>query len=406
MNEIRIGKWTISRDFLLFLIASALLGIAVAVESISFANRLAEDFEFTIRQRTFLEIPRELPGLMVFLVIGALAFLGDIRTAALGNILGGIGLFAFGLVPSGFWPVVVTMMIFSMGQHIWLPLSGAIAMTFADDKNVGRRLGEIASVSTVILIISSVVLYIMFEFFDMPFSTAFIIGAVAMVLAGIVLLSMSPGPKKAKKERFVIKKKYTNFYLLAVFFGARRQITFTFVTWLIITIYDQPVQTIAILFFITNVISVFFRPLLGIFIDKLGERFVLVFEGGLLLISCLGFAFARPLFSPTVALIVVAACFIIDNIFSIGAQMARTTYVRKLADDQNEVSGTLSFSISLDHIFTMSLPFVVGLLWDWNPDTGYRYVFMVGALISAGCIFFANRIRIPKREPAQSESAS
>jgi len=404
MNEIRIGKWTISRDFFLFLLASALLGISVAVESTSFANRLYEDLGFTITQRAALEFPRELPGLLVFFVIGALAFLGDIRTSAFANILGGIGLFAFGLVPAGFWPVVVTMMIFSMGQHIYLPLSGAISMTFATEKNLGRRMGEIQSVSTIVLVLTSVALYIMYEFFDVPFSVAFIIGAISMVLAGIVFLFMSPGPKKTKKERFIIKKKYTNFYFLAVFFGARRQITFTFVTWLIVTIFEQPATTIVILFFITNVISIFLRPILGIFIDKLGERFVLVFEGGLLLISCLGFAFARVLFSPSVALIVVSVCFVIDNMFSIGAHMARTTYVRKLADDQNEVSGTLSFSISLDHIITMSMPFFAALLWEWNPATGYVYVFIFGALISAVCMIFANRIRIPKREAPPSET--
>jgi len=400
MNEVRIGKRSINRDFLLFLIASALLGISVAVESTSFANRLAEDLGFTTMQRTALEFPRELPGLLVFFIIGALAFLGDIRTAAVGNILGGIGLFAFGLVPSGFWPVVVTMMIFSLGQHIYLPLSGAIAMTFAKEGNMGRRLGEIQSVSTIVLILTSVVLYILYAFFETPFSVAFTIGAISMVAAGVVFFFMSPGPKKTKKERFVIKKKFTHFYFLAVFFGARRQITFTFVTWLLVTIYDQPATTIVILFFITNVISVFFRPLLGIFIDRLGERFVLVFESGLLLVSCFGFAFAKVVFSPSVALIIVAACFVIDNLFSIGAQMARTTYVKKLSSDQNEVSGTLSFSISLDHVFTMSMPFFAGLLWEWNAETGYIYVFLVGAILSIGCMLLSNGIRIPKREEA------
>jgi len=290
-----------------------------------------------------------------------------------------------------------------MGQHIYLPLSGSIAMTFATEKNLGRRLGEIQSVSTIVMILASVALYIMYEFFEVPFSVAFTLGAISMVLAGCVFFFMSPGPKKTKKERFIIKKKYRHFYFLAIFFGARRQITFTFVTWLIVTIYGQPASTIVILFFVTNVISVFFRPLLGIFIDRLGERFVLVFEGGLLLISCLGFAFAKVLFSPSVALIIVSVCFVIDNLFSIGAQMARTTYVRKLADDQNEVSGTLSFSISLDHIFTMSMPFFVGLLWEWNAQTGYIYVFLVGVVISIMCMVLANGIRIPARKRTQGE---
>ena len=209
MKEIRIGKFSISRDFLLFLIATALLGVTMAVENTSFANRLAEDLEFTTMQRTLLEIPRELPGLILFLVIGALAFLGDIRTAAIGNILGGIGLFAFGFVQPGFWPAAITVFVYSMGQHIYFPLQGAISMTFAKDENLGRRLGEIQSVNTAALIVTAAVLYVLYNFVDIPFSAAFSIGAVAMVLAGLTFLLMSPGPRKTGKKKIVVKKAAT-----------------------------------------------------------------------------------------------------------------------------------------------------------------------------------------------------
>ena len=396
MNEIRIGKATISRDFLLFLIASALLGVTFAVESTSFANRLAEDLGFTTTQRASLEIPRELPGLLVVFITAALAFLGDVRTSAVGNIIGGFGLLAFVLVPAGYWPVVVTMMIYSMGQHIYLPLQGAISMTFAKEGSLGRRLGEIQSVNTAALLLTAIVLYILYAVFDIRFWVTFTIGAVAMVLAGVVFLFMSPGPRKEKHQRFVFRKKYMLFYAIAFFFGARRQITFTFVAWLIITVYNQPATTMTIFFFITSAISVFFRPLLGRFIDKFGERFVLMFEAVLLFVSCFGFAFAKTLFSPSVALVIVGFCYIIDNQFSAGAGMARTTYVKKLSEDQNEVSGTLSLSISLDHVITMSLPITIVALWERNPDTGYIYVFMVGAVISAICLALASKIRVPQ----------
>jgi predicted MFS family arabinose efflux permease len=382
---------------MLFLIVNALLGVTMAVESTSFANRLVEDLGFTTIQRATLEFPRELPGLLVVFVIGALSFLGDIRTSAIGNIFGGIGLFAFGLVPSGFWPVVITMMIFSMGQHIFLPLQGAIGMTFAGEGNFGRRLGEIQSVNTVALILTTGVLFLLYRFLDIPFVVAFTAGAIAMILAGVVLLFMDPGPPRPKAQRFVYRKKFILFYALSIFFGARRQITFTFVTWLIVTIYDQPVTTVTMLFFIMSFVSIFFRPLLGMFVDRMGERFVLVFEGLLLIVASFGFAFARVLFSPSVALVIVSVCFIIDNLFNIGAGMARTTYVRKLAVDQGEISGTLSFSISLDHIITMTMPFFAALIWEMNVDTGYVYVFIGAAVISVICVILANRIRVPEK---------
>ena len=394
MKEIRIGKFTISRDLLLFLIASALLGVTSAVESSSFANRLAEDLQFTVTQRTLLEIPRELPGLLVVFVIGALAFLGDVRTAAIANILGGVGLFVFGMVPSGYWPVVITMMVFSMGQHLYMPIQGAISMSFARDGNIGRRLGEIQSVNTAALILTAAVLYFLYRFVKIPFVVSFTIGAIAMVLAGIVFLFMSPRKSEVRKQRFVFHKKFSLFYVLSIIYGARKQITYTLTPWLLITVYNQPASTMTMLFFFVAVVNVFLRPWLGRMIDHKGERFALVLEASLLLFACFGFAFARVLFAPDVALIVVSSCYVIDHIIA-GAGMARTTYVRRLTDDPTEVSATLSLGISLDHAIAMSMPAFAGMLWARDPGSGYVYVFIGGIGISIINLILSNRIRLP-----------
>ena len=395
MKEIRIGKKVISRDFLLFLIASALLGVTMAVESTSFANRLVEDLKFTITLRTLLEIPRELPGLLVVFIVGALAFLGDVRTAAVANILGGLGLFAFGLIPSGYWPVVATMMVYSMGAHMYMPVQGALSMSFAKDGKIGRRLGEVQSVNTAALIVTAASLYFLYRFLNIPFVVSFTIGAVAMVAAGVLFLFMSPRQTEIRKQRFVFNKKFKLFYFLCIVYGARKQITITFVPWLLITVYDQPVSTITMLFFIVAIINVFFCPWLGGLIDRKGERFVLMLEAILLLLACLGFAFSRVLFTETVALVIVSCCYVIDNLFS-GAGMARTTYVRRLTDDPSEVSATLALGISFDHVISMSMPALAGMLWATNMGVGYIYVFCGGLVISVLNLLLSNRIHVQR----------
>lgn len=405
MKEIRLGKTVISRDFLLFLIASALLGVTTAVEHSSFANRLVEDLNFTISERTLLEIPRELPGLLVVFLAGALAFLGDVRTAAIANIVGGIGLFVFGLVPSGIWPVVITMMLFSTGLHLYMPIQGALGMSFAKDGNIGRRLGEIQGVNTAALIITAATLYFLYRFVNIPFVVSFTIGAVAMVMAGVVFLFMSPGQTEKRKQRFIYKKKYRLFYVLSIVFGARKQITYTFVPWLLITIYGRPVSTITMLFFIVSAMNVFFRPWLGGLIDRKGERFVLTMEAVLLFIACLGFAFSKLLFPETVALVIVSGCYVIDNLFA-GAGMARTTYVRRLTDDPSEVSATLSLGISLDHVISMSMPAFAGILWSMDTGFGYVYVFAGGIIISVLNLILSSRIRVPDRSGEQSSAGT
>jgi len=395
MEEIRIGKRSITRDFLLFLIASALLGVMAAVENTSFSNRLVEDLNFTINQRTLLEIPRELPGLLVVFIIGALYFLGDVRIAALANILGGFGLFAFGLIPSGYWPVVATMMVFNLGTHMYMPIQGAISMSFAKAGNIGRRLGEVQSVNMATLIIASAGLYILYRFVNIPFVVSFTIGAIAMVLAGVLFLFMSPGKTTIRKQRFIFNKKYSIFYILSVLHGVRKQITYVFVPWLLITVYDQPVTTITILFFVVSTLNIFIRPLLGSLIDRLGERFILIMEGALLLVACLGFAFSKLIFPESVALIIVSCCYVIDHL-STGAAMARTTYVRRLTGDASEVSATLALGVTFDHVLAISMPAFAGMLWATNMGSGYVYVFIGGLVVAVLNMIISNRIRVPE----------
>jgi len=395
MKEIKIGKRVISRDFLLFLIASALLGVTMAVENTSITNRLVEDLHFTVEQRTMLEMPRELPGLLVVFLVGGLAFLGDVRTAAVANIVGGLGLFAFGFVPSGFLPVVATLMIYNMGTHIYMPMAGTISMSFAKDGKIGRRLGEIQSVNMAALILTAGSLFLLYRFLNIPFVVSFTVGAIAMILAGILFFFIGPLQKAPRRKRFVFKKKYKLFYMLCLVFGMRKQITITFVPWLIVTVYNQPVITITILFFTVSVINVFFRPWLGGFIDRKGERFVLILEAIIIIVACLGFAFSKLIFPENVALFVVAGCYLLDNMVS-GAGMARTTYVKRLSDDPSEVSATLAMGISLDHVLSMSVPTFAGLLWATNMGQGYIYVFCAGLGIAVLNLLISNRIRVPK----------
>ena len=395
MKEFKVGKRVISKDFLLFLIATALLGITMAVEGTSFSNRLVEDLNFTITQRTFLEIPRELPGLLVVFVIGALAFLGDVRTAAVANILGGIGLFTFGLIPSGYWPVVGTMMVYSMGSHLYMPISGALGMSFAKDGKIGRRLGEVQSVNITVLILTTAILYLLYRFVNIPFVVSFTIGAVAMVLAGVLFLFMSPGQSTIRRQRFIIRKKYSLFYLMCILHGVRKQITFVFVPWLLITIYNQPVTTITILFFVVSILNIFFRPWLGSLIDRKGERFVLMLEGALLLLACIGFAFSKLILPENIALIAVSCCYVIDHL-STGAGMARTTYVRRLTSEASEVSATLALGITFDHILAITMPVFAGMLWESNMGEGYVNVFIAGLGVAILIMILSSRIRITK----------
>ncbi|MBR0599194.1 MFS transporter [Clostridiales bacterium BAD-6] len=392
MNKVKIGKYEISADLFIFLVISVLLGVVAAVESTSLANRLYEDLDFTVMQRSLLETPRELPGLLAVVFFGMLNGLGDMRIAAVANIIGGIGLLFFGLVPNHFYLVLFFLVIYSVGQHLYLPLSSTIAMGFAEGENFGKRMGQVQGLGSLSIIITSGLLYILYRFFHVTYQVVFVIAAFAMALAGVLFFFIKNGGKKIICEkRFVFHKEFKLYYILSTINGARKQITLTFVPWLIIDVYHQPVTTITMLFFIVCVISIFFKPWFGDLIDKKGERYALQFEAVIMFVACIGFVFAKSLGSFTIALIVVGISYVADKLME-SASMARATYVRKHSHDPAEVARTISMGVSMDHLVSMFVPVFAGYVWYSNGPNGYRYVFLGALVISFVNFMIASKL--------------
>ena len=118
----------------------------------------------------------------------------------------------------------------------------------------------------------------------------------------------------------------------------------------------------------------------------LSEAFILIF-------ICLGYAFSKKLFPETIALFITFGCFVIDQLLmSVG--MARATYIKKIALDPKDISKTLTMGVTIDHVFSIAIALVSGLIW---LKFGYEYVFIVGGVIAFINLISASRIRIPKK---------
>jgi len=395
-NKIKIGRFEISSDLFIFLVISVLLGIVAAVESTSLANRLYEDLDFTVMQRSFLEAPRELPGLLTVVLIGLLNGLGDIRIAAVANILGGIGLLLFGFAPNQYVLIILFLVIYSTGQHIYIPMMSSITMSFARGENFGLRMGQVQGLGSLSVIIASAALFVLYRFFNITYQAVFVFASFAMILAGILFLFMKSEKEVVSNKRFIIRKEYKLYYVMSIVNGARKQITLTFAPWLIIDVFQQPVTTITMLFFIVCVISIFFKPWFGSLIDRRGERFAMQFEAVAMFVACIGFIFAKQLFSFRIALVITGVCYIIDKLME-SAFMARATYVKKLSADASEVARTLSMGQSMDHLVSMLIPILAGYVWYSNGADGYRYVFIGALFISMLNFYLASKVNLEKK---------
>lgn len=115
---------SLDRDFLLFLLVGVFVGIGQSVDGSTLTNFLKDKFDLAILQRSWLEFPRELPGFLVVLIIGFLYAFGDIKIAAVANLLAAIGMFTLGIVPFNYALIILCMFVYSMG--VICPLRGLL----------------------------------------------------------------------------------------------------------------------------------------------------------------------------------------------------------------------------------------------------------------------------------------
>lgn len=383
------------RDFILFLLVGVCLGLGQSVDGSTFNNFLKEKFDMLILQRSALELPRELPGFLVFIIIGFLYSLGDVRIAAVANVFAAIGMFLLGVIPPQYSIVVLCIFIYSSGQHVYMPLSSSIAMNFANDGRLGRKLGQVSAANTAALVFGSAVLFVLFKFIKVSYTATFMVGSAAFLAAAVLLMFMKPNKPVKTKKRFAFKKEYKVFYILSVLYGARKQIFITFGPWVLVDVFKQKVTTMTLLFFIIAVISIVFKPVIGHAIDKIGEKYVLCAEAAVLFFVCFGYSFADVILPLKGAVLLICACYVLDQLLN-AASMARSTYLKKIAVCEEDVSPTLSLGISIDHIMSMSLPVIGGIVWYGGGSHGYRYVFLGGAVIAVLNFFTARHVNVGK----------
>jgi len=388
----------ISRELALFITASFAVGMAASLVDSTLNNFLNDTFSLNGFQRSFLEIPREFPGVIVLFVSAALWFLGSRRLGGFAMLLAALGIFLIGFSSSNYGLMVLFLFIYSNGNHLFMPVATTIGMELAADGRTGRRLGQLNAIRNLATIAGSFLVFIGFKFLNFTYQHSFTIAALVFTVAAVLMFLMKPEKSAPPKTFLKLRKEYTLVYALAVLAGSRKQIFITFAPWVIVTIFNKPTQTIATLVTIGGVIGILFQPFLGRAIDRYGERLILSAEAVALIFVCLGYGFSRSIFPENVAFIIVCICYLLDQmLFSVS--MARSTYMKKIALDPADIQPALSASISIDHVFSISVALLGGVIWN---NFGFQYVFLLGMLIAVVNFFVARRIVIPQSSKTEN----
>jgi MFS family permease len=354
-------------------------------------NYLAEILHVSQFERGIVEFFREIPGLLLILFLALMYRFADSKVFKIGIAImaGGItGLLLTCASPfflTKFF-VVVFMVFFSVGEHIIMPVRATIAMDLAMREKAGASLGIATSINQFGNIAGFILVTVIFFFLGKAgfnrtdiFGYRIVFGAATalMITSAMVAAALRETTLKMERRRFYFAKKFYKFYMLEVFYGARKQIFLTFAPYVLILQYGADPSIMSLLYAICAGFGMVLSPLIGRIIDKAGYKAVMVGDTLILIVVCLLYGFAHQLFPRDIAFIVVCCNFVLDSIISL-ASAASNVYVQRIAANQEEITATLSTGISVNHIISIFIALMGG--WIWKV-TGIGVLFSLSAFL-------------------------
>lgn len=377
-----------------FLAAMLIFGVATGLSAGVLNNFLHDILGISRAGRGIVEFPRELPGLLLFLIIGLLYRFSELRVMYFALIISFFGLLGLGLFGVSVTPAIILIVLWSTGEHMLMPIRNSITMHLARPGKEGLAMGSVGSVGNAGQLIGYYAVPVIFlvyrNFFSgsqesLPYRFTYIFGA-AILLMGIILTSkMKNKDEHVKRQKIVLHKKFTKYYILEMFFGARKQVFMTFAPYVLIINYGAKTEYIAFLYSLWSLGNIFLNPLLGRLMDKVGYKIILVVDTVILFLLCLVYGFAHNIFPRNIAFAVVSIAFVLDAmLFMVG--MARAKYVKTLSTSKEEVTTTLSAGISINHLISIIIAIAGGLLWE---SLGIEILFSMAALFGFGSFVFS-----------------
>ncbi len=358
-------------------------------------NFLAEVVGMGEMDRGVTEFFREVPGILLVFILAAFYMLSAETMYKAGAIimLGGMAMMAV-LPPT---KVLMTMAIcvYSLGEHIQLGMKSTLSLKYAAPGKGGAALGVQNASGQIGTLIGYLAVVAVFSIItkDQPYTLFFTLAAVLAGVSAACAFGISgKSETDSHKRRFYLHKKYTKYYMLEMFYGARKQVFLTFGPYVLILFYGADAATISLLFAISAVACFFASPIVGRIIDKLGYKVVMVADTLILVIVCLCYGFAHHVFAKDVAFIICCVNYVLDAVISL-ASMASNLYVQDLSDSGDEVKATISTGVSINHVITIFIALFGGWIWQ---TLGIELLFIVSAVLGLLNSAYAATIKMKK----------
>ncbi len=378
-----------------FFLAVIAAGLAHGIYKGVLDNYLAEIVGMGEMDRGITEFFREMPGLLLVLILALFYSFSAEKMYKLGATVALAGMIMLSVVPPLRGVVILSIFIYSLGEHIELGMENTLTLNYSLPGKGGEALGYQKAVYQVGTLVGYLIVIAVFAAFAKyrPFKVIFIASGV-MLLVSLTFASRMKGSSETDetKRRFYFRKKFSKYYMLEVFYGARKQVFFTFGPYVLILLYGANAMVISTLFAVSAICAYFFAPLVGKIIDRLGYKIVMISDTLILVIVCFFYGFSHHLFPEKVAFIVCCFNYVLDSIISL-ASMASNVYVQDLSDDPDEMRATISTGVSVNHLITVFIALFGG--WIWHT-VGVETLFMISAVLGLCNSAYAATINVEK----------
>ena len=382
-----------------FFLSILLTGLGYGIHKGMIDNYLAEVVVMGEMDRGIAEFFRELPGfLMVFILALFYKFTAE-KLYKLGAVIMVAGMAMLAVISPGKALVTLAIAIHSLGEHIQLGMKSTIGLQYAKPGNGGRALGYQGSVQQIGTLAGFIVVITAFRLISgpQPFRLFFVIAASITAAGAVCAFRLdSRSETDDTKRRFYFAKKYKKYYMLEVFYGARKQVFLTFGPYVLILFYKASTTTISLLFAVSAIAAFFMAPMVGRIIDRVGYKTVMISDTLILVIVCFFYGFAHHLFPMRTAMIVCCVNYVLDAVISL-ASTAASVYVQDISDSPEEVKATLSTGISVNHLITLFIALFGG--WVWHT-VGIETLFTLSAVLGLCNSAYAATVPSPKRRAA------
>jgi len=387
-----------------FFLSILVWGVGVGCFMAAMNNFLAEIHHMDSVERGWLEFFRELPGMMLVVALALLHRVSDWKVMRIGVLISMAGVSLL-MLPAGKLWITAFIMLWSLGEHLVMPVRAAIVMQVAQKEHTGQALGLLTSVMNFGTVAGSLlvagIFYSGVHFFARTEAQLFnfLWGFIAVLMLISVISSFSPNAPNnpSKRPRLYFNRKFSKFYILELFYGARKQVFLTFAPYVLIKEYGFSTSQMALLLGICAAVNVFAAPLIGKITDWWGYRNTMIWDTVILAFVCLLYGFAGNIFPAGVVLAVLCVNFLLDAVIST-TSLATNIYVRKISASQDELTSTLSTGISINHLIAIMAAPLGGWVW---ARYGIGVLFSFAAVMAVFNTIFA--MTLPKPEQQESD---